>query len=643
MKKKILLTLCASLLGLGLVSCGEENSSSSSSNAEPTSTGENAASEVIELLNKSNGLDASRIVSASLSVTGNEWHSVEVTDSTTSEKTSTHKITRYEGQTNNLTFYSDHKVKVETIDTMSNTDGTETVTKGQNIYGEAHDLLVNVASDYSDDAYKVNLSKSGSEKIVDSNPQDGELTREEANKVLNKGLIDEGTYGVTDYLLTKYFEGDKFFGATDAKDNAKLDVDGNKYTLTSTFGSKDDVENPLIEEYEFVFEFDNDGYLLAMDGSLATYAATMSSEQALDHTPTTEKGSKSYEWVIDFKQTLGTRTASGIDLEQYFFTSKNQISIKFYTSPFWAEEIDLTKEAVKNTEYVIRVNVIEGNGIPDIDKVHLYKVERNNKDASKDSYEIGKNDSNEETIKFKKGGEYTLHFKTALVEDITKEAAIIVVDLTSLAFKEREGVSSVYTKDNEYLPGSILAGETQFTLAAAPTNATDDVTVEILNNDIGATISKVDGSSFTYKLVTSNTGTITIKAVSASLGEEKAVTKEIKVYANTDEGITSFLSETTWIEAIPSTSGKFASLDFKATTSTTGTISYTTSSIVGGGFSASGTYSVTDGSIKLVTATRDPDNSTTQRYEIQSIETTPGRGDIVIQVKNAYPKTLMQN
>ncbi len=629
MKKKILLTLCASLLGLGLVSCGEENSSSSSSNAEPTSTGENAASEVIELLNKSNGLDASRIVSASLSVTGNEWHSVEVTDSTTSEKTSTHKITRYEGQTNNLTFYSDHKVKVETIDTMSNTDGTETVTKGQNIYGEAHDLLVNVASDYSDDAYKVNLSKSGSEKIVDSNPQDGELTREEANKVLNKGLIDEGTYGVTDYLLTKYFEGDKFFGATDAKDNAKLDVDGNKYTLTSTFGSKDDVENPLIEEYEFVFEFDNDGYLLAMDGSLATYAATMSSEQALDHTPTTEKGSKSYEWVIDFKQTLGTRTASGIDLEQYFFTSKNQISIKFYTSPFWAEEIDLTKEAVKNTEYVIRVNVIEGNGIPDIDKVHLYKVERNNKDASKDSYEIGKNDSNEETIKLKKGGNYILHFKSALVEDITKEATIVTNDLTSLAFKERSDIFGAYSRDNEYLPGSILAGETQFTLAAEPTNATDDVTVEILNNDIDATISKVEGSSFTYKLVTAKTGTITIKAVSASLGEENAVTKEVKVYANTDEGIASFLSETTWERPNP-TSG-LASLDFVATTSTTGTVAYSSTQL-GGGFEASGTYSVQNGQIVLETTAWNPNTESAKKFKLQYVNVAAGRGDLVVKI-----------
>ncbi len=641
MKKKILLTLCASLLSLGLASCGEDNSSSDPAGSEPTSTptstGNAAFDKITGLLAASNALDDSKIVSASLSVMGNEWRTVESEDALTGKKTSTHKITRYEGQKNDLTFYSDQKAKVETQDIISNTNGTETVTKVQHLYGEAHGLLIDLASDYRDDAYEVNLLKSGSSSIATSNPKDDEIIREDANKVLNKGLIEKKSYGATSYLLGKYFEGDKFFGTNEAKDNATLETNGNKYTLSSTFASKDDVENPLVEEYKFNFEFDNGGYLIALDGSLATYAATMSSEQALDRTPTTEKGLKSYEWVIDFKQTLGTRTASGVDLEQYFFTDKNEINISFRAGPNWGEDIDLTTNGEKNKEYVIKVGVASGSGVPNIDKVHLYKVERNGSVASKDSYEIGKNDSNEETIKLKKGGEYILHFKSALVEDITKEATIVTNDLTSLAFKERDDAKYGPSKDEEYLPEHILAGETQFTLITKPTNATDDVTVEILNNDIGATISKVEGSSFTYKLVTAKTGTITVKAVSASLGEENAVTKEVKVYANTDEGIASFLSETNWV--IQNAGATLKNLTFTSSTSTSGMISYTSS--LKDGFTATGTFSVNGGQVILETTSWDP-SSVKGTCSLQYVKVTPGRGDIDVKT-NPGIAYFMQN
>lgn len=612
MKKKLLLTLGASLLTIGLVSCGENNSSGSGESSAPIEK-EQAVSKAIELLNNSNSLSDDAVTNSSISIRGNEWHDVEESDSTTGTKKVVHKITRYEETKNDVTLYSDAKSKVEVTTTTSNTDGTETIAKTQHLYGQANGLAVDLVSDYRDNAYTVNNLKSTSLAIVSSDPGEGETTQEETNAVLSKGFIGTESFGTTDHLLKQYFSADKFFAASKAKENASLTKDGNKYSLTSTFTSQDDVENQLIEEYAFTFEFDSTGYLTKADGSLATYAATTAGE----------KGSKSYEWIVTFTQTLGTKTASGVDLDQYFFQSATDFTISFSETYLGSA----TEISEKGKKYYINV-APKGGAIANIDKIKLSKVTRNGAVASESDYAF-EDDNGIQTITLKKGGAYSLTFKTAKGFEATEEATIVVTDLTSLAFYERPNVYST-SKNNEYLPGSILAGETQFALDTAPTNATDDVTIEILNNDIDATISKVDGSAFTYKLVTDKTGTITIKATSEALGADNVITKEVKVYANTDEGIASFLSETTWIRPNP-TSG-IASLDFEATTSTSGTMTYSTSSSVGGGFTATGTYAVENGSITLETTTWDPNTSNAKKYKLQTIEVEAGRGDITIKI-----------
>ena len=629
MKKKLLFTLASSLLCLGISSCGinnsgdssaQEDNSSSASTSEEETIKDGAVKTIIDLLKASNNLDDSKLVGSTLNVFGNEWHSVE------KDGITTHKITRYEGQRNTLTFYKNDKAIVETEDVTSNTDDTETITKYQNVYGEANGLFIDLFCDYEETGYEAKSQKSSSKEIVDSNPKEGEISRDDANIIYKKGLIvknKEDSNGVISFLLNNYFANNKIFANDEAVANATLKKENSKYTLFSTINSKDDVENPLIEEYKFELEFNDEGYLLNANGSIATYAVTNN-----------EKGLKSFEYVINLTQTIGEKVnENNFDFDTYFFSRLADISITFSTT-YLGESVDISEI---NKKYYVNITAKKSTIFPIVDKVKLFKVTRNGSEADSSDY-IYEDDGEAKTLTLKKGGDYSFFFKTAKIEEIEKTATIQVTELTSLKFIDRRdgtlpggGYVGQYNKDNEYLPNYIIAGDTQFSLEAEPVNATDDVEIEILNNSIGATISKVDGAPFTYKLVTSQTGKITIKATSATLGKEKSITKEINVYANTDEGITSFLSDAIWYK--PTTTSTIDSLNFTATGATNGTFEVAGS--LGSGYTASGNYSVENGNISFETI--EQSNS---RYTLKSIKLESGRGDMIVSVTIAQ---LMQN
>ena len=655
MKKKLLFTLASSLLCIGISSCGISNSngtstgddsastnlddssktsqdetdssskeettsseeetssseeSTSSSSEEDKPTKEEAIRTVVDLLEASNNLDDSKINAASLSVFENEWHTVE------KDETKIHKITRYEGQRNTLSFYKNEKTIVETEDVVSKTDGTEDVKKHQNVYGKTNGLFIDLNCDYDEDHYSPNSLKSNSKEIVESNPKDGQISNEEVNNVFKKGLIvkdKENTNGVIQFLLNNYFSNGEIFASKNAIENATLEKVDNTYTLFSTEETKDDVENTLIQEYKFEFKFSNEGYLLNADGSIATFAKTNN-----------EKGLKSFEYVINLTQSEGTRVdETNFDLDSYFFKRAADLSITFSESYLGAA----TEISELNKKYYINVSSKKSGVFPSIDKVKLFKITRNGTEAATTDY-VYEDDGSVKTITLKKGGNYSFFFKTTKIEEIEKTAEIQTNELTKLEFKERQ---NVYSKDNEYLPGSIIAGETQFSLATEPANADDDVNIEILNNTIGATIAKVEDSPFTYKLTTSQSGKITIKATSAALGEDKAITREVNVYANTDEGIASFLSETNWIRPNPTSS--IVSLDFTSTGATGGT--FALEGKIGSEFTASGTYSVSNGQVTIETT--EQSNS---RYKLNTVKVESGRGDIVIKMMR---EELMQN
>ena len=140
MKKELIFTLASSILALGISSCGVANSNdtsnesdSSSSILDDTSTSSDtsssnvsenkAVSTMVNLLEASNNLDASKINGATLSLFKNEWYSVE------KDGVTTHKIINYEGQRNTLSFYKNEKAIVETEEVVSGTNGTDSITK----------------------------------------------------------------------------------------------------------------------------------------------------------------------------------------------------------------------------------------------------------------------------------------------------------------------------------------------------------------------------------------------------------------------------------------------------------------------------------------------------------------------------------
>ncbi len=636
MKKELLFTLVSSILALGITSCGVsqsddalDNSTSSildsTSNQDDTSssisedTSSSKASEneavttMLNLLEASNNLDASKINGATLSVFENEWHSVEKDGETT------HKITRYEGQRNTLSFYKNEKTVVETEDVVSKTDGTDEITKYKNVYGKANGLFIDLVYDYSNEEYSANSQKSNSKEIVEADPKDGQISNEEVNSIFNKGLLiqnKEKANGVISFLIQNYFSNGKYFASEKAIENASLTRNDNTYTLFSSEESKDDVENTLIQEYNLQFKFDAEGYLLNVDGSFATFAKTNN-----------EKGLKSFEYVISLSQNKGERVdETEYNLDSYFFSKAADLNI-FFSEDYLGGATEIT---ALNKKYYINISSKKSSIFPTIDKVKLTKITRNGSDALPSDYEY-EDDGTVKTITLKKGGNYSFFFKTTKIEEIEKTAEIIVNDLTKLEFAPLNNVYSTYTRDNAYLPGSILAGETQFSLVAEPTNATEDVTIEILNNTIGATITKIEGSPFSYKLTTSAPGKITIKATSAALGEEQSISKEVNVYANTDEGIASFLSETTWVR--PNPTSAITSLDLVSTGATSGT--YTMGGNIGSEFTASGTYSVSNGQISIETT--EQSNS---KYKLNAIKVEKGRGDIIIKIMR---EELMQN
>lgn len=631
MKQKLLFTLCASILTLGVTSCGEASSSSNlpsessqtsssetSSSIEESSSNESSSSskedessskqddaslaKVKTALEKAATLEASKVTSASISLRENEYHQVEV------DGVSSLKNTRYNISNNSLTFYSNKALTVEEEKITSATTGEEEIVKTKTNYGIANSLLVKEVSDYSnkDETYSVNSLKSSSQAIVESNPKNGEVSLEQANSIFATGLFNvvvgainkQSQTNVVSFILDNYLS--KF-------ENPEVSEGGNTFTLTATVNSEDDVENVIINEYELTLTFSEEGALLSANGNFSSFESVLGL-----------KGDKTFEYVLSVAQEVGTRGESSVDLSKYFFQSEEELSIGFSTTKLG----ELEQIKTLNQPYFIRVTKAIASRNENIDKVKLYKIEKDGVDDCSDCYVLDESDDTT-TLTIKKGGKYTLHFKTALLNDIQEEVNIVVNDITSIAFPEMQTVFSVYTKDNSYLPGAILKGETPFAINVNPTNATDDISFSISGDDT-ALITKED-TSFNYKLSTTKASDLTIKATSAVLGEENSITKKVKVYDTTDEGIASFIGNTTWSMA-GNTTSSIKAISFAYASGSSGTFSMTSKASVEA--TSTGTYTVINGSVVIETTEISNEKGT----KLTALTVTPGRGDIVAKV-----------
>ncbi len=645
MKQKLLFTLCASILTLGISSCGTEVSSSKTSSTEGTSevsktdtestttsqtskttsettsesTSESSTSiiednanlaQVKQALTNASSLVSTKTIKSSLSIRENEYRQVEV------DGVQTLKNTRYSISNSTLSFFANKVFSVEEERINSATNDTEENTKTKTNYGIANGVFVKEVSDYSkdDDKYEVNSLKSKGEKVGT------EISEENTNNVFANGLFNVVTtslnkkdqYNPVAYITANYL--DKF-------KNGHVNKKENSYSLSAEETTKDDVDNDVFNEYQLTLSFNNDGALLNAEGTFAAFESNAG-----------VKGNKNFEYIVTFNQEVGARTNSDLDFDKYFFQNEEELSIGFSTTKLGTVEDNIKS---LDTPYFIRVTKNIASKNENIDKVKLFNVTNAaNKDCSSCYELVEEDDATKFTLK--KAGSYTLHFKTTKIEDIQVNISVIANEITSIAFPEMHLIHSSFNKDNSYLPGSTLKGETPFAIEAGGENATDDISFSISGDD-SATVTKTE-TAFSYKLNTTKASTLSIKATSKTLGESKSITKQVKVYDTTDEGIAAFLGNTAWSTA-GNTTGNIKTLTFGYESGTTGTFELVvnnTDAVV------SGTYSVANGAVSVEVK----ENPSKSKIVLNSIKVTEGRGDIVVVVSRAgsvRPEYVLQN
>ncbi|MDY3903633.1 MAG: hypothetical protein SO007_00370, partial [Candidatus Enteromonas sp.] len=341
MKQKLLFTLCASILTLGISSCGTEVSSSKTSSTEGTSevtktdTGSTTSSQtskttsettsesstsiiednanlaqVKQALMNASSLVSAKTIKSSLSIRENEYRQVEV------DGVQTLKNTRYSTSNNTLSFFANKVLSVEEERINSATNDTEEITKTKTNYGIANGVFVKEVSDYSkaDDKYEVNSLKSKGEKVGT------EISEENTNNIFANGLFNVVTTSLNKkdqsnpvaYITANYL--DKF-------KNGHVNKEENTYSLSAEETTKDDVDKDVFNEYQLTLSFNNDGALINAEGTFAAFESNAG-----------VKGNKNFEYIVNFNQEVGTRANSDLDFDKYFFQNEEELSIGFSTT-----------------------------------------------------------------------------------------------------------------------------------------------------------------------------------------------------------------------------------------------------------------------------------------------------------------------
>lgn len=483
----------------------------------------------LKLLTDAEAKDPSKVSKLTLSVQNDEYHYQQNKDTKEWENV----INRSNGTTWNASFYTESKTSIETI----KTDKGEKDIKTLHQYGIAHNRLVDVVSDYSNDKYNVNEQKSSSKEITNV---------EETNAFLNKGEFSE-SLGALRYVLDNYFDGISKFSSIESRRNALLEEKEGVYTLNTSEIVKDDVDNNVHMEYSMSIKLNAEGYLSSMSAHVLSYdSETDGSKRRL-----------TFDTGVTLEETIGAREGSDLDLDKYFFKNKSDLILFLGENPYANQPVTSFE---LNKKYFVIVNK-NGTGSINIDPLTLVSVAKDGVTAPEDSYVL---DGNALTIK--KAGSFVFHYKTTLLNDFKVEVEIESHEITSLEFSPKPSFLAMGAKDETYLSENVIVGDTTFTLTANA-GADDDTTIEFVTNEIGATVTK--NAPFSYTLHTSKPGKVSLKAKSAS-GLETEV-KEVNVFAYTDEGIASYLTKAKWNALNTSSLFQTAEFTLKEGSTTTGT------------------------------------------------------------------------
>ncbi len=507
----------------------------------------------VELLTNAEAKDASKVSSLTLSVQNDEYHYQQNKDTKEWENV----INRSNGTTWNASFYTDSKTSIETIET----DKGENDIKTLHQYGIAHNRLVDVVSDFSNDKYTVNDQKSFSKEITDP---------EGTNAFLNKGEFSK-KIGALRYVLDNYFDGTSKFSSIEARRNASLEENDGTYTLNTSEIVKDDVDNNVHMEYSMTIKLNAEGYLSSLSSHIKSYdSETDGSKRRL-----------TFDTGVTLEETIGARESMDLDLDKFFFKNKSDLIVFLGANPYANQPITSFE---LNQKYFVIVNK-NGTGSTNIDPLTFVSATKDGQAAPEDSYIL---DGNALTIK--KAGSFVFNYKTTLLSDFKIEVEIENHEITSLEFSPKPTSATTRVPNKTYLSENIMAGDTPFTLTANA-GADDDTTIEFATNEIGATVTK--NSPFSYTLYTTKPGKISLKAKSAS-GLETEV-KEVNVFAYTDEGIASYLTKAKWNALNATSPYQTAEFTLKEGSTTAGTFILVNTS----GSKVTGNFEVKDQAVSL--------------------------------------------
>lgn len=513
----------------------------------------------LELLTNAETKDASKVSKLTLSVQNDEYHYQQNKDTKEWENV----INRSNGTTWNASFYTDSKTSIETIET----DKGENDIKTLHQYGIAHNRLVDVVSDFSNDKYTLNEQKSSSKEITDP---------EGTNTFLNKGEFSK-KIGALRYVLDNYFDGTSKFSSIEARRNASLEEEKDgPYTLNTSEIVKDDVDNNVHMEYSMTIKLNAEGYLSSLSSHIKSYdSETDGSKRRL-----------TFDTGVTLEETIGARESMDLDLDKFFFKNKSDLIIFLGENPYSTQPVTSFE---LNKKYFVIVNK-NGTGSTNIDPLTLVSVTKDGQTASEDAYAL---DDNALTIK--KAGSFVFNYKTTLLSDFKIEVEIENHEITSLEFSPKPSFATTRLKDKTYLSENIIVGDTPFTLAANA-GADDDTTIEFVTNEIGATVTKNASSPFSYTLHTTKPGKISLKAKSAN-GLETEV-KEVNVFAYTDEGIASYLTKAKWNALNTAAAYQTAEFTLKEGSTTAGTFILVNTA----GSKITGNFEVKDQAVSLKNA-----------------------------------------
>lgn len=372
--------------------------------------------------------------------------------------------------------------------------------------------------------------------VVDGETTGTKINKDEADSLFKLARIKTSnstnpidSWGISNYVWDSYFKTDEHFGSDSVKNDVKMTIDGQNISLEVfrypyfNYGIRD----------ELSLEFDSEGRMLSVLGTTAYYEVN-----DLESIPEADDGTEVKKESIEANISYDPKEK----VDDTFLNYKDYL-YKDYTSYFVLDSNN--KEEVTVGKVGERLNLKVKNQDPQdasnkIDRVYIEKVEGDGKAKI--------SGINKDLLDLEGAGKITVFTITTLTK-IEKQITLDIKkdEYDSIVMDDRYSQVSGY-----YLPESLLAGQSYSFRTWYKNNdeqginyqnkTLPDITVSVEGQDkVGLTLTKNTSYTNRYSLKATKEGEVTVSIVDAKLGEAKKITKTLKVYPFTDEGIAQYL------------------------------------------------------------------------------------------------------